>query len=48
MFALIAAILFFLDILTDSVGPVPLMPCGLFALSLHLCTGIGVPWKRGG
>lgn len=50
MFALIAALLFFLDLVKVKLGDIDLVVLGLLALAIHLALGAWGPatwWGRG-
>ena len=46
MFAIIAALVFLLQLLGVGLGPVNLTALGLFFVALHLALGVGVPALR--
>jgi hypothetical protein len=46
MFAILAALVFLLQLLDIGLGPVNLTALGLFLVALHLAIGVGVPALR--
>lgn len=48
MFAVIAAVLFFVALFEQQLGEVDLVVAGLLCVALHLALGIALPWPRRG
>lgn len=46
MFAILAAVIFFLQLIGLALGPINLTTLGLLFVALHLAIGVGIPALR--